>query len=112
VASMAFGEEPNPPNLNLQTPAFSGRKFPSEILALTDESTVTARAAAERKVIYPELRNRLKLSEIAFDSRHEHAAFLYSSMCGCKGGTSGTVVYELKNGQWKRKGRILNSRIA
>ena len=54
--------------------------------------------------------DRLKLSEIAFDSKHEHAAFVYSSMKG-KGGTSGTVVYELKDGQWKRKA-ILNFRIA
>jgi hypothetical protein len=110
VEAMAFGDEPNPPNLNLETPAYSGRKLPLEIMALTDESAVTARAAAEGKLVYPELRNRLRLSEIAFDSKHEYAAFVYSSMLG-KGGTSGTVVYELKNGQWKRK-KILNFRIA
>jgi hypothetical protein len=66
--------------------------------------------APPRKPIYPELRNRLKLSEIAFDSKHEYAAFVYSSMRG-KSGTSGTVVYERKNGLWKRK-EILNFRIA
>jgi hypothetical protein len=111
VASVAFGDEPNPPNLNLEIPAYSGRKLPPEIMALTDEKAVTARAAAEGKLVYPEWRNRLKLTEIAFDSKHEQAAFVYSSMRG-KGGSSGTVVYEVKNGQWKRKGRILNFRIA
>jgi hypothetical protein len=110
VEAYAFGDEPNPPKLNLETPAYSGRQLPPEVMALTVEDAVTRRAAAERKPIYPELRNRLKLSEIAFDSEHEYAAFVYSSMQG-KGGTSGTVVYERKDGQWKRK-EILNFRIA
>jgi hypothetical protein len=110
VASMAFGDEPGPPNLNLEIPAYSGRKLPPEIMALTDEKAVTARIAAEGK-LYSEWRTHLTLSEIAFDSRHELAAFVYSSMRG-KGGSRGTVVYELKNGQWERKGPILNFRIA
>jgi hypothetical protein len=110
VPSMAFGEEPTPPNLNLEIPGYSGRKLPPEIMALTDEKAVTARIAAEGK-LDSEWRTHLTLSEIAFDSKHEHAAFVYSSMQG-RGGSSGTVVYELKNGQWKRKGRILNFRIA
>jgi hypothetical protein len=110
VEAMAFGDEPNPPKLNLETPAYSARQLPHEVMELTTEDAVTTRAAAERKPIYPELRNRLKLSEIAFDSKREHAAFVYSSMRG-KGGTSGTVVYERENGKWKRK-EILNFRIA
>jgi hypothetical protein len=108
--AMAFGDEPNPPKLNLETPAYSARQLPPEVMELTSEDAVTMRAAAEREPIYPELKNRLKVSEIAFDSKREHAAFVYSSMKG-KGGTSGTVIYELKNGQWKRKA-ILNFRIA
>ena len=112
VVSMAFAEEPNAPHLNLQPPAFSGRKLPAEILELTEENAVSARATAQGKLVNLELRNRLKLSEIAFDPKHEHAAFVYSSMCGCKGGTTGTVVYVHENGQWKRKGRIFNFRIA
>jgi hypothetical protein len=104
VASMAFGDEPNPPNLNV--PTYSGRKLPSEIMALTDEKAVTARIAAEGKQ-YSEWRTHLTLSEIAFDSKHEQAAFVYSSMRG-KGGSRGTIVYELKDGRWKRKGPILN----
>jgi hypothetical protein len=58
---------------------------------------VASRAAAEGKPIYPDLENRLKLSEIAFDPKHQNAAFAYSSMQG-KGGTSGTVVYERIDG--------------
>ena len=110
TASRAFGEEPNPPNLNLEIPAHSGRQLPAEIMALTDEKAVTARMAAEGKVD-SEWRTHLTLSEIAFDSQHEHAAFIYSSMQG-RGGSSGTVIYELKNGQWIRKKRILNFRQA
>lgn len=110
VEAYAFGDEPNPPNLNLETPAYSARQLPPEVMELTTVDAVTTRAAAERKPIYPELRNHLKLSEIAFDSKREHAAFVYSSMKG-KGGTSGTVVYELKDKKWKRKA-ILNFRIA
>src|SRR5580692_1117730 len=110
VEAYAFGDEPNPPKLNLQAQPYSARQLPPEVMGLTTEDAVTTRAAAERKPIYPELRSRLKLSEIAFDSKHEHAACVYSSMQG-KGGTSGTVVYELKDGQWKRKA-ILNFRIA
>jgi hypothetical protein len=44
VASMAFGDEPHPPKLN--TPAYSGRKLPPEVMALTAEEPVTARIAA------------------------------------------------------------------
>jgi hypothetical protein len=110
VEAYAFGEEPNPPKLNLDTPPYSARQLPPEVMELTTEDAVTTRAAAEHKPIYPELRNRLKLSEIPFDSKHEHAAFVYSSMQG-RGGTSGTVVYQRKNGQWERKA-ILNFRIA
>jgi hypothetical protein len=109
VEAVAFGDEPNPPKLNLQTPPYSARQLPPEVMELTSEDAVTKRAAAERKAIYSQLRNRLKLSEIAFDSKREHAAFVYSSMQG-RGGTSGTVVYERRDGQWKRKA-ILNSRI-
>jgi hypothetical protein len=117
AASMAFGDEPNPPNLEI--PAYSGRKFPPEVMALTDEKAVTARIAAEGKLVDPKKRSpsegpdgsvkmRFTLSEIAFDSKHEQAAFVYSALCGCKGGSRGTVVYELQNGQWKRKKPILN----
>jgi hypothetical protein len=111
VEAYAFGDEPNPPKLNLQTPPYSARQLPPEVMELTTEDAVTTRAAAEDKPIYPQLRNRLKLSEIAFDSKRAHAAFVYSSMQG-RGGTSGTVVYERKNGQWIRKKRILNFRQA
>jgi hypothetical protein len=110
TAASAFGDEPNPPKLNLEIPAYSGRLFPPEIMALTDEKVVTARMAAERKVDSG-WRTHLTLSEIAFDSKHEHAVFFYSSMQG-RAGTSGTVVYHLKSGQWIRKKRILNFRQA
>jgi hypothetical protein len=115
VASMAFGDEPDPPNV--EVPVYSGRKLPSEVVALTDEKAVTARIAAEGKLVGPHeiyrgpdgyVRTRLTLSEIAFDSKHDQAAFVFSASCGCKGGSRGTVVYELRNGQWVRKNRILN----
>jgi hypothetical protein len=118
VASMAFGDEPHPPELNI--PVYSGRKLPPEVLALTDEEAVTARIAAAGKLIDPterspdvgpdgSVRMHLTLSEIAFDSKHEQAAFVYSATCGCKGGSRGTVVYVLmENGHWSRKGPILN----
>jgi hypothetical protein len=80
---------------------------------------MTARIAAEGKLVDPKkvgsdegpdgyARSHLTLSEIAFDSNHELAAFVSSASCGCKGGSGGTVVYELKNGHWKRKTPILN----
>jgi hypothetical protein len=117
VDSIAFGDEPNPPHLEI--PAYSGRKFPPEVMALTDEKAVTARIAAEGKLVDPKKRSpsegpdgsekmHFTLSEIAFDSKHEQAAFVYSALCGCKGGSRGTVVYELQNGQWRRKKPILN----
>jgi hypothetical protein len=118
VASIAFGDEPNPPNVEM--PAYSGRKFPAEIMALTDEKAVTERIAAGSKLVDPKKRDsdmgpdgsvrmHFTLSEIAFNSKHEVAAFVFSATCGCKGGSRGTVVYVLrKNGQWGRKGPILN----
>jgi hypothetical protein len=105
-ASMAFGDEPNPPNLEI--PEYSGRKLPPEVVKLTDEKAVTARIAAQGKLPDGSVKWHLTLSEIAFDSKHEVAAFVYSALCGCKGGSRGTVVYELQNGQWKRKRPILN----
>jgi hypothetical protein len=111
VVAMAFAEERDPPKLNLRSPKHKGRKLPPEIMTLTDENAVASRARAEGKPIYPDLENRLKLSEIAFDRKHGNAAFIYSSMQG-KGGTSGTVVYERINGRWKQKPPILNFRIA
>jgi hypothetical protein len=118
VASMAFGDEPNPPNLEI--PAYSGRKLPPEVITLTDEKAVTERIAAEGKLGDPtkrdpdkgpdgSVRMHFTLSEIAFDSKHERAVFVYSATCGCKGGSRGTVVYVLlENGQWSRQGPILN----
>jgi hypothetical protein len=118
VASMAFGDEPATPNLKI--PAYSGRKLPPEVIALTDEKAVTERITAEGKLVAPKKRDPDKgpdgsvrmhftLSEIAFDSKHEQAAFVYSATCGCKGGSRGTVVYVLmENGRWSRKGPILN----
>jgi hypothetical protein len=103
-ASWAFGLEPNPPNVEI--PAYSGRHLPPEIMALTDEKAVTARMAAAGQ-LDSEWRTHLALSEIAFDLKNELAAFVFSSLQG-RGGTRGTVVYELRDGQWKRKKRILN----
>ena len=106
VASMAFGDEPNPPNLNL--PAYHGRKLPSEVIVLTDENALT-RVAAAGKLLDPKMRSsfRFTLSEIAFDSKHEQAVFVFAALCGCKGGQRGTVLYELKNGRWELQ-RVLN----
>jgi hypothetical protein len=117
VASRAYGDEPVPPHLKI--PAYSGRKLPPEIMALTDEKAVATRIAADGKLVDPKkispaegpdgyVKTHLTLSEIAFDSTHELGAFVFSASCGCKGGSRGTVVYELKNGQWKRKKPILN----
>ena len=108
VASMAFGDEPNPPNLNL--PAYHGRKLPSEVIALTDENAVSPTTAVG-KSLDPKMRSsfRFTLSEIAFDTKHEKAVFVFAALCGCKGGQGGTVLYELKNGQWELQRPILNA---
>jgi len=117
VASVAFGDNPNPPNLEI--PAYSGRKLPPEVMALTDEKAVTARIAAAGKLVNPEkrdpdrgpdgfVRTHLTLSEIAFDSKRELAVFIFSASCRGKCGQGGTVAYELKAGQWKRKRHLLN----
>jgi len=107
VATMAFGDDPNPPNLNI--PAYHGRKLPPEVIALTDENAVT-RIAAAGKSLDPKMKSsfRFTLSEIAFDSNHEQATFIFAALCGCKGGQGGTVVYELKDGRWTLKKPILN----
>jgi hypothetical protein len=93
VASMAFGDDPNPPNLNI--PAYHGRNLPPEVMALTDEKAVTARIADEGKLRDPKkrdpgrgpdgfVRTRFTLSEIAFDSRHEQAVFVFAALCGLR----------------------------
>jgi hypothetical protein len=107
VASMAFGDDPNPPNLNI--PAYHGRKLPSEVITLTHENAVSPIAAAG-KSLDPKMRSsfRLTLSEIAFDSKHEQAVFVFAALCGCKGGQGGTVLYELKNGRWELQRPMLN----
>jgi hypothetical protein len=106
VASMAFGDEPNP---GLSIPAYHGRKLPSEVIALTDENVVTQIAAAGKSLDHKMRRSyRFTLSEIAFDSNHQQAAFIFGALCGCKGGQGGTVVYELKNGRWELQ-RMLNN---
>ena len=108
VASLAFGDEPNPPNLNL--PPYHGRKLPSEVVSLTDENAVSSTAAVG-KSLDPKTRSsfRFTLSEIAFDSKHEKAVFVFAALCGCKGGQGGTLLYELKNGQWELQRPMLNS---
>lgn len=45
------------------------------------------------------------LSEIAFDQRHQTAAFSYSFVCGRLCGRGGLVIYELRDGEWKRSKR-------
>ena len=113
VASTAFGDETNPPTV--KSPSYSGRALPPEITALTREDTIAARAAAGGKPFnVSEARSskmRFTLSEIAFDAKREEAAFVYSAMCRCKGGSRGTVVYELKNGRWEQQTPFLNFRI-
>jgi hypothetical protein len=102
--------EPVPPNLKV--PAYSGRRLPPEIMALTDEKEVTARIAVAGKLIDPNkrapyqgpdgyVRTHLTLSEIAFDPEHKHAAFIYSATCSCLGGQGGMVLYEVKHGHWR-----------
>src|ERR1700685_3158568 len=49
VASAPLGGEPTPPNL--KAPAYSKRKLPPEVMALTSEKEVTARIAAEGKLV-------------------------------------------------------------
>ncbi|WP_263357178.1 hypothetical protein [Acidicapsa ligni] len=110
--STGFLEQPGLPNLAI--PSYSGRKLPPEIMALTSEREVTARIVAEGKLIEagkrspsqgPDgyVRTHLTLSEIAFDSKHEEAAFIFYASCGCLGGQGGMAVYERKNGRWKLK---------
>jgi hypothetical protein len=115
TAPTGFGPEPVPPNL--KAPAYSGRKLPPEVLALTGEKEVTARIAAEGKLIDPGkrgpqqgpdgyVRTHLTVSEIAFDPKHEQAAFIFSASCGCLGGQGGMVIYELKHGRWKLRAML------
>ncbi len=112
VAPTGSRVEPVPPNL--KPPTYSGRKLPAEVMALTDEKEVTARITARGKLVDPGkrgpqqgpdgyVRTHLTLSEIAFDPKHQLAAFIFSASCGCLGGQGGMVVYELKNGRWKLK---------
>ena len=105
TASKAFGDDPHPPILEI--PTYSGRQLPPEIMALAQEKAVSARTVAVDRLPDASMKWRFTLSEIAFDSKHELAAFVFSSLQG-KGGIRGTVVYELRDGQWKRKKRILN----
>jgi hypothetical protein len=107
VASLAFGDNPGPPGLNM--PPYHGRKLPSEVIALTDENAVSPIAAAD-KSLDPKTKSsfRFTLSEIAFDATHEQAVFVFAALCGCKGGQGGTVLYELKNGRWKLHRPLLN----
>jgi hypothetical protein len=112
VSPTGFRQQPAP--LNLKIPTFSGRKLPSEVMALTDEKVVTARIAAKGELIDPSRRRpqtgpdgfaltHFTLSEIAFDPKHRQAAFIYSADCGCRGGQGGMVIYERKHGRWKWK---------
>ena len=105
TASRGYGDDPHPPNLEI--PPYSGRLLPPEIMALAKEKAVTARMAAVDRLPDGSVKWRFTLSEIAFDSKHEQAAFIFDALCGCKGGQGGTILYELKDGQWKRK-KMLN----
>jgi hypothetical protein len=107
VASKAFGDDPNPPNLNI--PAYHGRKLPREVIAPTDENAAL-RIGPAGVSLDPKTRSsfRFTLSEIAFDSTKNQAAFTFAALCGCKGGQGGTVLYKLKNGRWERQRPMLN----
>jgi hypothetical protein len=116
-APLAFGDEPDPPDVI--TPAYRGRRLPSEVMALTDETAVTARIAAAGKLIDAKqlspyqgpdgyVKTHLTLSEIAFDSKHKTAVLVYAAHCMGKCGTRGTVVYKLEDGHWNRTSPILN----
>jgi hypothetical protein len=116
-APLAFGYESSPPDVI--TPSSSGRKLPSEVMALTDEAAVIARIAAAGKLIDAKklgadrgpdgyVRTHLTLSEIAFDSKHEIAVLVFAAHCYGKCGSRGTVVYKLEDGHWRRTKPILN----
>jgi len=106
--SRAFGDNPSPPNLNI--PVYHARDLPPEVVGLTEDKSVIARAEAAGNSLDPKTRSsfRFTLSEIAFDSNHEQAAFIFDALCGCKGGQGGTVLYKLKNGRWERQRPMLN----
>jgi hypothetical protein len=107
TASRGYGDDPHPPNLEI--PAYSGRHLPPEVMALAKEKAVTAGITA--RLPDGSVKWRFTLSEIAFDSKHEQAAFIFDALCGCRGGQGGTVLYELKSGRWERK-RFLNDWIS
>jgi hypothetical protein len=109
TASRGFGDDPNPPNLEI--PSYSGRKLPPEVMALAKEKAVTARMAEVDRLPDGSVKWRFTLSEIAFDSTKNQAAFIFDALCGCRGGQGGTILYELKDGQWKRK-KMLNDWIS
>jgi hypothetical protein len=51
----------------------------------------------------------MTLSEVVFDGQHHLAAFSYSFVCGRLCGNGGTVIYELRNGRWRRSARRCSS---
>jgi hypothetical protein len=79
TASRGYGDDPNPPNLEI--PAFSGQ-LPPEVMALATEKAVTARMAGVDRLPDGSVKSRFTLSEIAFDSKHEQAAFSFDALCG------------------------------
>jgi hypothetical protein len=108
MASRAFGDDAIP--LKLNVPAYHGRQLPPELIALTDKNAVSP-IAAMSKSPDPQIKHsfRFTLSEMAFDSKHEKAVFVFAALCGCKGGQRGIVVYVLmKDGEWRREDPILN----
>jgi len=51
----------------------------------------------------------MTLSEVVFDTQHHLAALNYSFVCGRLCGNGGIVIYELRDGHWKRSTRRCSS---
>jgi hypothetical protein len=45
---------------------------------------------------------KFTVSEIVFDVTHRHAVLTYSADCNCRGGQGGSILYEHKNGKWRK----------
>jgi hypothetical protein len=100
-------------NIKLEPPSMTVHRLPPEIMRFGTSDFALGRMRAAGTLLPESKRDKgrgpdgwaltdFTVSEIVFDVTHRYAVLTFSADCHCRGGQGGSVLYEHKNGKWRK----------
>jgi hypothetical protein len=100
-------------NIKLEPASSAVHRLPPEIMRFGASEFVMQRMKAAGTLLPESKRTKgygpdgwsltnFTVSEIVFDVTHRYAVLTYSANCNCRGGQGGSILYEHKNGKWRK----------